>query len=56
MAFAGVTPVGALLIGSVAEALGVSTACAVGGGSALVAVLALLLVYRRRGLPVSATP
>jgi MFS family permease len=39
MVFAGVTPVGAFLIGSVAEAAGVPAACAAGGGLALVAVL-----------------
>ncbi len=39
MVFAGVTPVGAFLIGSVAEAAGVPAACAAGGGLALIAVL-----------------
>jgi MFS family permease len=47
MVFAGVTPVGAFLIGSVAEAAGVPAACAVGGGLALVAVL-IQLTYGRR--------
>jgi MFS family permease len=48
MVFAGVTPVGALMIGSVAEAIGVPAACAAGGGLALVAVLAMLLGWQRR--------
>jgi hypothetical protein len=39
MVFAGVTPVGAFLIGTVAEAAGVPAACAAGGGLALIAVL-----------------
>ncbi len=46
MVFAGVTPVGAFLIGSIAEAAGVPAACAVGGGLALIAVL--VQVARRR--------
>ena len=41
LVFAGVTPIGAFLMGSIAEAFGVPTACAVGGGLALVCVLAL---------------
>jgi MFS family permease len=50
MVFAGVSPVGALMIGSVAEALGVGAACAAGGGLALVAVLGLVLRWQRRGV------
>lgn len=51
MVFAGVSPAGALMVGSVAEAAGVPAACAAGGGLALAAVLALLLVWRRHGGP-----
>jgi hypothetical protein len=47
MVFAGVTPVGAVLIGSVAEAAGVPAACATGGGLALIAVLIQLVRWRR---------
>ena len=53
MVFAGVTPVGAFLIGSVAEAAGVPAACAAGGGLALVAIL-LQLTYGRRARSVLA--
>jgi MFS family permease len=47
MVFAGVTPVGAFLIGSIAEAAGVPAACAVGGGLALLAVLVQVARWRR---------
>jgi MFS family permease len=47
MVFAGVTPMGAFLIGWIAEAASVPTACAVGGGLALVAVLIQLVRWRR---------
>jgi MFS family permease len=47
MVFAGVTPVGAFLIGSVAEAAGVPAACAAGGGLALIAVLIQAARWRR---------
>ena len=49
LVFAGVTPIGSLLIGLIAEALGVSAACAVGGGLGLVCVLALSARWKRRG-------
>jgi MFS family permease len=39
MVFAGATPVGASLIGSIAEGAGVPAACLFGGGVALVGVL-----------------
>lgn len=42
LVFAGVTPIGAFLFGSTAEAFGVPTACVVGGGLGLVSVLALM--------------
>jgi MFS family permease len=47
MAFAGVTPFGSLLIGTVAEHLGVRTACALGGAAGLLAIGALALAWRR---------
>jgi hypothetical protein len=47
MAFAGVTPFGSLLIGTLAEHLGVRAACAVGGAAGLLAVGALALAWRR---------
>jgi len=48
MAFAGVTPFGSLLVGTLAEHLGVQAACAVGGSLGVLAVGALVLVARRR--------
>jgi MFS family permease len=47
MVFAGATPVGASLIGTIAEGGGVPTACLVGGGLALVGVLLQLARWRR---------
>jgi MFS family permease len=47
MVFAGATPVGASLIGLVAEGAGVPAACLVGGGLALVGVLLQLTRWRR---------
>jgi len=57
LVFAGSTPFGAFLIGSVAEAAGVTTALLVAGGGGLLSVLALLLWWngRDRG-PSLATP
>jgi MFS family permease len=52
MVFAGVTPFGAFLMGSVAEGAGVPAACATGGGLALLSVLGMLARWRgawRRG-------
>jgi MFS family permease len=48
MAFAGVTPFGSLLVGTLAEHLGVRAACAIGGSLGVFAVGALVLVGRRR--------
>jgi MFS family permease len=48
--FAGMTPFGSLLVGTIAEHLGVRVACALGGGTGLLAVAALALVAHRRGL------
>jgi len=50
LANAGMTPFGAFLIGVIAEHFGVRAACALGGGGGLLAVAALVLVGRRRGL------
>jgi MFS family permease len=47
MVFAGATPVGASLIGTVAEGVGVPAACLVGGGLALLGVLLQLFRWRR---------
>jgi predicted MFS family arabinose efflux permease len=47
MVFAGATPLGASLIGSVAEGAGVPAACLVGGGLALLGVLVQLARWRR---------
>jgi MFS family permease len=50
LANAGMTPFGSLLMGVIAERLGVRAACALGGGSGLVAVIVLVLIARRTGL------
>lgn len=47
MVFAGATPVGASLIGAIAEGVGVPAACLVGGGLALLGVLLQLARWRR---------
>jgi len=46
LVFAGVTPFGALLMGTVAERLGVAAAFAVAGGLGLLLILIVLLVWR----------
>jgi MFS family permease len=46
LAFAGMTPFGSLLIGTVAEHFGVRVACAVSGAAGLVAIAVLALVRR----------
>jgi MFS family permease len=48
--FAGMTPFGSLLVGTIAEHVGVRVACALGGLSGLVAVIALVFVAHRAGL------
>ena len=48
LVFSGVTPIGALLIGFLAEALGVPVASAVGGGLGVISVLALTALWVRR--------
>jgi MFS family permease len=47
LAFAGMTPFGSLLIGTIAEHAGVRVACAVSGGAGLLAVTVLGLVAAR---------
>ena len=47
LVFAGMTPFGALIMGTLAEHWGVSWACAVGGGAGLVLILALTGAWRR---------
>ena len=47
LVFAGMTPIGALIMGMVAEHWGVSRACAVGGAAGLVLILALTGTWRR---------
>ena len=48
MAFAGITPFGSLLVGTLAEHLGVRAACAIGGSAGVLAVGALALLSRSR--------
>ena len=48
--FAGMTPFGSLLVGVVAERLGVRAACAAGGISGLLGVLALVAIAHRAGI------
>ena len=45
--FAGVTPIGSIFVGSIAQWFGVSVAYAAGGGMGLICVLALALVWAR---------
>jgi MFS family permease len=50
LTWAGMTPFGSLLVGTIAEHLGVRAACALGGVTGLLAVGALVLVAHRREL------
>jgi MFS family permease len=50
LSLAGMTPLGSLLVGTIAEHLGVRVACAAGGGAGLVGVTTLALLARRAGL------
>jgi len=50
LSFAGMTPFGSLLVGTIAQHLGVRAACALGGASGLLAVAVLVLVGRHRGV------
>jgi MFS family permease len=47
LVFVGVTPAGAFLMGTLAEAFGVPTACAVGGGAGFIAVVTLAALSQR---------
>jgi len=51
LAFAGMSPFGALLVGGIAERAGVRVACAVSGTGGLVAIAALLLLIARTERP-----
>jgi predicted MFS family arabinose efflux permease len=51
LAFAGMSPFGALLVGGIAERAGVRVACAVSGTGGLVAIAALLLLIARAERP-----
>ncbi len=51
LVFAGVTPIGAFFIGTIAEVFGVPAACVAGGGLGLLCVLGLWARSTRRGLP-----
>ena len=55
LVFAGMTPIGALIMGTVAEHWGVSRACAVGGGAGLLLILAFTGAWRR-WYPAAAAP
>ena len=48
LAFGGVFPLGAFLVGAIAEAASVRAACLAGGGAGVVGLAALLLWWRRR--------
>jgi MFS family permease len=48
LVFAGMTPIGSLLMGSIAERWGVGVACMVGGTMGLLLVSGLTLVWRQR--------
>jgi predicted MFS family arabinose efflux permease len=48
LAFGGVFPLGAFLVGAIAEAASVRAACLAGGGASVVGLAALLLWWRRR--------
>jgi predicted MFS family arabinose efflux permease len=48
LVFAGMTPIGALLMGAIAERWGVARACAVGGAAGLLLVSTLTLAWHRR--------
>jgi predicted MFS family arabinose efflux permease len=48
LVFAGMTPIGSLIMGTVAERWGVSAACAVGGLMGLLLVTTLTLLWQQR--------
>jgi len=56
LVFAGMTPIGSLLMGSIAERWGVGVACMVGGAMGLLLVSGLTLAWRERQRRVGPTP
>jgi predicted MFS family arabinose efflux permease len=49
LVFAGVTPLGSLLVGTVAETLGTPAACAIGGTGGVLSVAVLTWLWRHQG-------
>jgi hypothetical protein len=56
LVFAGMTPIGSLMMGSIAERWGVGVACMVGGIMGTLLVSGLALAWRRRQGPSGSTP
>jgi predicted MFS family arabinose efflux permease len=56
LVFAGMTPIGSLIMGSIAERWGVARACAVGGMMGLLLISSLTLAWSARQRRVRATP
>jgi predicted MFS family arabinose efflux permease len=56
LVFAGMTPIGSLLMGTIAEQWGVSRACAVGGTTGLLLISGLTLAWRHRQRHAGPTP
>jgi predicted MFS family arabinose efflux permease len=56
LVFAGMTPIGSLMMGSIAERWGVGVACMVGGIMGTLLVSGLTLAWRRRQGPSNPTP
>jgi hypothetical protein len=56
LVFAGMTPIGSLLMGSIAERWGVAVACMVGGVIGTLLISALTLAWRRRPERAGPTP
>jgi predicted MFS family arabinose efflux permease len=56
LVFAGMTPIGALLMGTIAERWGVARACQVGGTMGLLLVVTLTLLWQRRQRRAEGTP
>jgi predicted MFS family arabinose efflux permease len=56
LVFAGMTPIGSLLMGGIAERWGVGTACMVGGAMGTLLVSALTFAWRRRRERAGPTP
>jgi len=56
LVFAGMTPIGSLMMGTIAERWGVARACAVGGTAGLLLIAGLTLAWRGRLRRAEATP